>query len=79
MADISQKRAAASRRTRLAKTDAPRRNRRGAWRLRRRLLPDSTAVVYLKLEPSAEMRGLEASIETAETAERAKLTSRCRA
>ena len=64
-----------ARRTRLVKTDAPREIVAELGGYGASFSPDSTGVVYLKLEPSAEMRGLEASIETAETAARVKLTA----
>ena len=38
--------------------------------------PDGTGLAYLKLDPTSEMRELEPSIETAETAERTKLSAR---
>ena len=65
-----------ARRTRLVKTAAPLDTVAELGGYGTTFSPDSTGLVYLKLDASAEMRDLESSIETAETAERAKLTTR---
>ena len=65
-----------ARRTRLVKTDAPLETIAEIDGYGASFSPDSTSLVYLKLDPTAEMRDLEASVETAETAERTKLTAK---
>jgi dipeptidyl aminopeptidase/acylaminoacyl peptidase len=65
-----------TRRTRFVKTDAPLEPLAELGGYGATFSPDSTALAYLKLDATAEMRELEASIETAETAERTKLTAR---
>jgi hypothetical protein len=64
-----------ARRTRLVKTGAPLETIAEIGGYGAFFSPDSASLVYLKLDPTAEMRDLEASIETAETAERTKLTA----
>ena len=66
----------ASRRTRLAKTDAPVEPLAELGGYGAAFSPDGTGLAYLKLDPTSEMRELETSIETAETAERTKLSAR---
>jgi len=66
----------ASRRTRLAKTDAPVEPLAELGGYGAAFSPDGTGLAYLKLGPTSEMRELETSIETAETAERTKLSAR---
>ena len=65
-----------TRRTRLVKTDAPLEPVAELGGYGATFSPDSTGLAYLKLDATTEMRELEASIETAETAERTKLTAR---
>ena len=65
-----------ARRTRLVKTEAPLEIFAELGGYGASFSPDSTGIVYLTLDATAEMRDLEASIEAAETAERAKLTAR---
>ena len=66
----------ASRRTRLAKTDAPVEPLAELGGYGAAFSPDGTGLAYLKLDSTSEMRELETSIETAETAERTKLSAR---
>ena len=65
-----------ARRTRVAKTAAPLETLAELGGYGAAFSPDSARLAYLKLDVSAEMRELEKSIETADTAERAKLTAR---
>ena len=66
----------AARRTRLAKTAAPLETLTELGGYGAAFSPDTTGLAYLKLDATSEMRDLEKSIETADTAERTKLTAR---
>lgn len=65
-----------SRRTRLARTTAPTDAVVDLSGFGASFSPDGTTLAYLKLEVTSEMRDVEKAIETADTAERNRLTTR---
>ena len=68
-----------TRRTRLANTSDPRQPIAELTGYGVTFAPDSASVAYLKLDVSSEMQQLEKAAEVADTAERAKLTTRLNA
>ena len=65
-----------TRRTRLAKSDAPAGAAAELGGFGATFSPDSTALAYLKLDITSEMREVEKAMDTADAAERTRLTAR---